>query len=86
MRFASGFYINIYDELGKDVFILLNEPNDEPTIDENDAIQHIVERELKNGCSVERLQEAIEDSGLNCVAWGVQVFMSYSDSNTLLRG
>ena len=85
MEIARGFYINIYDEYEKDVFVLFNEVNDEPTIEECDVIHHIIEKEIKTVCTAERLQEVIEDISLNCTTFGVQVFISHAESDILLR-
>lgn len=79
MEAASGYYLNLYDnkygswDAGRDVFILFNEANSEPTGDELNALIVLVEQELEKNPGGETLQEVVENSGLECVAFGVQI-------------
>ena len=74
MKMASGYYLNVFDENAKrDVFLIFNEPNSEPTAEELDVLHDLVERELEHCPSGETLRDAIEESGLECVEFGVQV-------------
>ena len=75
MKVASGYYLNVFDPSGKrDVFVIFNEPNPAPTAEELSAIAELVEREIQNGPTCGRLRIAIENSGVACVEYGVQVF------------
>lgn len=79
MEVASGYYLNLFDQKygssspSRDVFILFNEPNSEPTGEELTALAELVEKELEKSPTGETLQDAIETSGLDCVAFGVQI-------------
>ena len=73
MTRASGYYLNVFGEKGLDLFVILNEANDQPTMDEYDILYEIMEQEVYKGSSAEVIKEEIELSELNCVAYGVQV-------------
>ena len=74
MDIAFGHYLNLYDRNGKrDVFIVFNEPNSEPTEDEVDALCDLVKAELGKDPSGATLRDAVENSGLECVDFGVQI-------------
>lgn len=74
MQVASGCYLNLFDSDGeRDVFIIFNEANSEPTIGELDILTELVEHELEKRPSRETLERVIEGSGLECVKCGVQV-------------
>ena len=74
MNMAFGYYLNIFDLYGKrDVFIIFNEANSKPTENELDVLGKLVEAELEKEPSGITLQNAIENSGLECVGFGVQV-------------
>lgn len=74
MNIAFGYYLNVFDLYGKrDVFIIFNEANSKPTENEMDILSKLVEAELKKEPSGVTLQEAIENSDLECVEFGVQV-------------
>ena len=83
MKAAYGTYLNVYEERrgGKDVFVLLNEPNTTPTDKEYLALEELVVRELRcagddNANAIRfRIENAIEESGLACVDFGVQVIV-----------
>ena len=79
MDSATGFYLNVFDNKerswheGKDVFVIFNEANSEPTAEELEVLIQLVERELDKDPTGNSLEEAIEDSGLKCVLNGVQI-------------
>ena len=74
MNIAFGYYLNIFDLYGKrDVFIIFNESNSKPTVNEVEALSKLIEAELEKDPSGTTLQETIENSGLECVDFGVQV-------------
>jgi len=79
MEVASGYYLNLFDnkhnswDQGRDVFIIFNEPNSEPTGEELDALAELVEQELEKDPIGQTLKDAIENSGLECVEFGVQI-------------
>ena len=74
MEVASGYYLNLFDPNGgRDVFVIFNEANSQPTGEELDTLAELIERELEKDPSGETLQDAIEDSGLECVECGVQI-------------
>ena len=74
MHAAFGYYLNIFDLYGKrDVFIIFNEANPKPSKKELDVLNKLVETELEKEPSGITLQEVIENCGLKCVDFGVQV-------------
>lgn len=89
MEVASGYYLNLFDnkcrsyDPARDVFILFNEPNSEPTGEELTKLAEIVEKELEINPSGETLRDAIEASGLECVQFGVQIRAEGLKSRTL---
>ena len=75
---AVGNYINVFSDDRNndyDVFIILNEPNDQPTPEEVD----IIEREVKaiyDSFSPDKrreAQEVLDELDLNCLDYGCQV-------------
>lgn len=74
MQVASGCYLNLFDCSGeRDIFIIFNEANSEPTSEELNTLTELVECELEKYSSKEILKKIIEDSKLECVKFGVQV-------------
>ena len=73
MKRASGYYLNVFGKNGLDLFVILNEANDQPTLDEYEILYELMEQEVIKGSSEEVIKEVIELSELNCVAYGVQV-------------
>lgn len=59
---ATGFYINVYDDK-KDIFVILNEPNDEPTPEEVTKIEEVVRKDINE----------LENLDLNCLKFGYQI-------------
>ena len=74
MQVASGCYLNLFDYSGeRDIFIIFNEVNSEPTSEELNTLAELVECEIEKCSSKEILKKIIEDSKLECVKFGVQV-------------
>lgn len=77
---TAGYYINLWNIDGEyDVFIILNEANDEPTVNEismiEDAIRPVCEdNSVEN--KKEKMQEILDDLGLNCLDFGCQVIIN----------
>lgn len=77
MEFTSGMYLNFYDGT-TNVYLILNEGNDEPTSEEAEVLQEMVKEILDGfkgkGCSHKELEAAIsnamEDCSCNCVSFG----------------
>lgn len=59
---ACGNYINVFDDY-KDIYVVLNEPNDSPTPEEVDEIERIVDSDYKD----------LEKAELNCLRYGYHV-------------
>ena len=71
---ATGFTLNLFDADGTlDVFVIFNEANAEPTMEEIEKLQTLVEQNIIGNASEKALEKLIEDSGLECVKFGVQV-------------
>ena len=85
MKTASGFYINLYEEYGRDIYVLLNEGNGIPDDAEIIALEAVIEQQLKKSDDLETLQEALETSGLERTMYGVQVFSSHVKSDGMQR-
>ena len=84
MIFTSGNYINLTDS-DLDIFIIFNEGNDSPTIEEYEKISKLVEKEVDNMKRLgvtnydllhSALEEAIDLSNYNCVQFGVQIIIN----------
>ena len=79
MEIAAGYYLNLFDhkqhswDEGRDIFIIFNEPNIEPTKEELDVLIELVEKELEKVPTGESLEDAILNSGLECVTFGIQI-------------
>ena len=82
MGSATGYYINVYGN-GVDVFVIINEANDEPTTKEINQITEMVEYAIENNLPLRKNREEfiqetldwISESGLNCVQYGIQILM-----------
>ena len=82
MGSATGYYINVYGN-GVDVFVIINEANDEPTTKEINQITEMVEYAIENNLPLRKNREEfiqetldwISASGLNCVQYGIQILM-----------
>ena len=84
MEIASGYYLNVYDRNGKkDVFVIFNEPNSEPTGEELNILAALIESELEKEPSGRTLRDAIEASELDCVEFGVQIHTKGLNALTL---
>lgn len=87
MGCATGFYINVYGN-GVDVFVIINEANDEPTTTEINKITEMVEYAIENNLPLSKSRadfiqstlDWISDSGLNCVQYGIQILMQDMNS------
>lgn len=87
MKAAVGYYINIFEysllgREGKDVYIIFNEANQEPTSEEVELIQSEVENVLRENVNYdvhelkEMICETVESLGCECVSYGVQVIIA----------
>lgn len=64
-----GNYINVYD-YPKDVFVIVNEANIEPTLDQNDEAVEYIKEYLLGNWTIEKLEENLEE---NLFPFGVQI-------------
>lgn len=85
MKMATGYYLNVYEDsiygnTLKDIFIVFNEANSKPTIEELEEIKALVESELKKDPKGINLRQEIEDMDLPCVHCGVQVISPINNS------
>lgn len=86
MKSASGYYLNVYEEYGVDIFIIFNEANTEPTTAEFTAIESVITREVAEAKKSKmdypvlkkKIESAIEDLNLDCIAFGFQVIKGHS--------
>lgn len=91
MEFASGTYLNFYEENGLDIFIIINEPNTEATSEELYALTELVEAtikefrkeniyvyDIKGYCNklTDILNEALEKAEFYCLAFGFQIMIN----------
>lgn len=65
----------------RDIFLIFNEPNSTPTLEEYDLLQSIVEAKIeefelkKEGNLKQILLDAVELSDCECVGFGVQIII-----------
>ena len=64
-----GNYINVYD-YPKDVFVIVNEANIEPTLDQNDEAVEYIKEYLLGNWTIEKLEENLVE---NLFPFGVQI-------------
>lgn len=71
IKIATGYYANIFNKSGLDLFIILNEPNKEPTSDDYMFIENTVTEHIdRYGCiREERLREIFDEY----FEYGVQI-------------
>lgn len=80
MEIATGNYLNVFSEINhpgdkeRDIIVLFNEPNSQPTGEELAVLADMIVAEVEKDPTGANLQSVIEDSGMECVAFGVQVF------------
>lgn len=82
MDVTSGTYIRLCNK-ETDVFIILNEGNGEPTAEELEGLQELVEKmiaepefkNLNNKALAGRLADAVESTGYSCAESGGQVIV-----------
>ena len=67
MGYAIGHYINIYGK--KDVFVMLNEPNDPPTMDQNEEAITAIRLYINDVYSKKKLEGKLEE----IFPYGVQI-------------
>lgn len=77
---ATGTYINEFDEW-YDIYVILNEPNDDPNPNEVDRISEVVKYHAAQVyASAEDLKKALElyleQIGLNCLDFGFRVVVT----------
>jgi len=64
-----GNYINVYDH-PKDVFVIVNEANIGPTLDQNDEAVEYIKEYLLGNWTIEKLEENLVE---NLFPFGVQI-------------
>ena len=69
MDCTFGYYINVYD-CPRDVFIIVNEANTEPTPDQNDEAVEYTKEYLLGNWTIEKLEENLVE---NLFPFGVQI-------------
>ena len=85
MDSATGFYINIYKRGLRDVYIMINEPNDAPTCEEVGLIENIVTKLMNKfdesyiPVDIETqenlIDEALVNIDINCLTYGYSVIV-----------
>ena len=84
MKTATGYYMNVYDDFrgGLDIIVLFNEANTSPTSEEIFVLENLIANEISKQGDVpglrRHLADTIEASGLDCVAFGVQVIVQHT--------
>ena len=79
MEAASGYYLNLFDKHGNDIFLVINEPNSEPTVVEYLLLQQRMEKAIKENVGIDRdklydvLNEVVEQCGCKCLEFGFQI-------------
>lgn len=87
MKIATGHYINLYEEKGMDIFLILNEPNGEPNWEDMDEIVTAAESVIANNSGAEReklmklLEAAIELTDCESIKFGFQILIKGEQEN-----
>lgn len=68
----TGYYINVFKEGFAGDYVILNEPNDEPTPEEVTKIEEVISKLNPSEVEVHAVR-AIEDLNLNCTRFGFRV-------------
>ena len=87
---ATGAYINEFDDW-YDVYVILNEPNDDPNPNEVDRISEVIKYHAAQVyASAEDLKKALElylePIGLNCLDFGFRVVVTHYEAGGNLLG
>lgn len=85
---ATGNYVNVYDD-SYDVFVILNEPNDPPGVDDVDVIEKVVNKVFlehpedykSKGMISSRISEALDKLNFECMKYGYQILIKRYDQN-----
>ena len=83
MQAATGYYVNVFDVMGADVLLILNEPNGAPLPEEVGLLEAVTAEAIRchvgaNGAQmVAILNEAIENAKCECTAFGFQIIVRY---------
>lgn len=83
MQVATGHYVNVFDVMGADVLLILNEPNGAPLPEEVGLIEAVMAETIRSHVSangqqmVAILNEAVENTKCECVAYGFQIIVRY---------
>jgi len=79
MEMATGHYLNVFStNTERDIFVIFNEPNPEPTLEEIDTIYRLVQticETVSEDDLPHKLVEQIEGASLECVKFGVQIIV-----------
>ena len=85
---AYGRYINIFfacDDFSYDVFVIINEPNDEPDVDEVETIKEVVhgialsKKTMSAKAFKEAIVKALNELDINTLKYGCQVLAERSN-------
>lgn len=83
MQVATGHYVNVFDVMGADVLLILNEPNGAPLPEEVGMLESVIAKAIRGhiGANGEQmvsiLNEAVENTKCECIAYGFQVIVRY---------
>lgn len=83
MQVATGHYVNVFDVMGADVLLILNEPNSAPLPEEVGMLEAVMAGAIRghvgaNGQQmVAILNEAVENTKCECIAYGFQIIVRY---------
>lgn len=83
MQVATGHYVNVFDVMGADVLLILNEPNGAPLPEEVGLLEAVMANAIRghvgaNGQQmVAILNEAVENTKCECIAYGFQIIVRY---------
>ena len=85
---AYGRYINIFfacDDFSYDVFIIINEPNDEPDVKEVETIKSVVhsialsKKVMSSNAFKKAIEKALNELDINTLKFGCQVLAERSN-------
>lgn len=81
MQVATGHYVNVFDVMGADVLLILNEPNSAPLPEEVGLLEAAVAKAIRGHVCADRdeleiiLENLIENMKCECTSYGFQVIV-----------
>lgn len=81
MQVATGHYVNVFDVMGTDVLLILNEPNSEPLPEEVGLLEAAMAKAIRDHVGADRdqleaiLTDLVENFRCECTRFGFQMIV-----------